>query len=465
MPEACAKGEPLRLPVVFTSQTACGCGTGEVMRVSIAGAVLLFAAAAMPVWAQPAETEVTIVLAGDTGLNGSFQPVYAGYGMKHGAPLAWADATPLIAREINGDINFANLETVVTDRNDLSPNLKLFGFRTHPSGVRHLMQIGLNVFSTANNHSMDFGLEGARETLRQLGDIGVAHTGLGLNRAAARTPRVMVLKGRSFAIGAVGIIGSGYGSPAEGEERAGQLSYSERDFGEATGALSASAADYRILSVHYGQEFEVNTSGSDRGRLTGALAQGVDLVVGHHHHVVNGVEVVGGKAVFYGLGNFLHWGTQDMSRFDMCRDYGLVARVHLAAAPGERLTVRAIEALPIAQMHKTPRLMGGEDGVARIHVLNHLAKRFGATGVRFVPQSDGTGLYCAAGAERLSGSIGARCAAKPVVPEPPAELASKIATACSKKVMRIVENEDGEAEPEFANVGHELPAPVIPMPF
>ena len=417
--------------------------------------------------ADPAEeTEVTIVLAGDTGLNGSFQPVYAGYGTKHGMRLAWADATTLIAREINGDINFANLETVVTDRNDLSANLKLFGFRTHPSGVRHLMQIGLNLFSTANNHSMDFGLEGARETLRQLNLIGAAHAGLGLNRDAARAPRLMIVKGRSFALGALGLIGSGYSAPAEGEDRPGQLSYtSDRDFGDGLGALAASGTDFRILSVHYGQEFEVNASQSDRVRLSGALARGADLVVGHHHHVVNAVEIVNGKAVFYGLGNFLHWGTQDMSRFDICRDYGLVARVHLAAAAGEKLTVRAIEALPITQMYKTPRLMDPEQGAARIQVLNHLAARIGPTGVRFAPMSDGTGLYCAAGSERLTGEVGARCKARPQVSDPSPELRTKIASACSKKVVRIVENDAGEAEPEFANAGYDQPPLIIPLPF
>ena len=320
------------------------------------------------------------------------------------------------------------------------------------------MQIGLNAFSTANNHSMDFGLEGARETLRQLSLIGVPHAGLGSDRKAARTPRQIVLKGRSFALGALGLIGSGYSSPAEDEARPGQLSYtSDRDFAEGTSALVASGADYRILSVHYGQEFEVNTGASDRGRLTGALAQGVDLVVGHHHHVVNGVEIVGGKPVFYGLGNFLHWGTQDMSRFDICRDYGLLARVHLSAAPGERLTVRAIEAIPITQMHKTPRRMPVAESSARIQVLNHLAKRFGANGVRFATQADGSGLFCAASSERLTGEIGARCAAKPQVVEPSAELASKIGAACSKKVVRIVENDDGELVPEFASVGFETP--------
>lgn len=407
-------------------------------------------------------TQVTLVLAGDTGLNGSFQPVYADFGMKHGARLAWNEATPLIAREIDGDINFANLETVVTDRNDLTANMKLFGFRTHPSGVKHLMQIGLNFFSTANNHSMDFGLEGARETLRQLNMTGVAYAGLGANRAAARAPRLVITRGRSFAIGAIGIIGSGYGAPAEGEERPGHLSYgSERDFDEGVGALAASGADYRIMSVHYGQEFEVNTNARDRSRLSGALAKGVDLVVGHHHHVVNGVEVVDGRAVFYGLGNFLHWGTQDMGKFDVCRDYGLVARVHLGAPAGERLTVRAIEALPITQMHKTPRRMSAEEGAKRVHVLNHLATRFGTSGVRFAAQADGSGLACFTGAESLTGAIGQRCGTKPAVTPPAPELAAKIEGACSRKVVRIVENEDGEVEPEFATVGDERPA----LPF
>ncbi|MBP6013643.1 MAG: CapA family protein [Alphaproteobacteria bacterium] len=404
------------------------------------------------------ETEITITLAGDTGLNGSFEPVYASFGTKHGMRLAWSDASALIAHEITGDINFANLETVVTDRNDLKANLKLFGFRTHPSGVRHLMQIGLNVFSTANNHAMDFGLEGARETLKQLKEIGVANAGLGANRKTARMPVLMTAKGKTFAIGALGIIGNGYDAPAEDEDRPGQLSYrNDRDFNEATSALAATTADYRILSVHYGQEFEVNTSAADRARLTGALTQGADLVVGHHHHVPNGIEIVGGKPVFYGLGNFMHWGTQDMSRFDICRDYGLVARVHLAAAPGEKPALRAIEALPITQMHKTPRRMSPEDGAARIQVLNHLAKRFNTNGVRFSVQPDGSGLYCAAGGERLGGEIGQRCAAKPVITPPAPELAKKIETACAQRVVRIVELDD-EIIPEFATLSYEEPA-------
>jgi poly-gamma-glutamate synthesis protein (capsule biosynthesis protein) len=401
--------------------------------------------------APPPETQLTIVLAGDTGLNGSFEPVFAGFGTKQGQRLAWHEASTAIAREINGDINFANLETVVTDRNDLKPNPKLFGFRTHPDGVRHLMQIGFNVFSTANNHAMDFGLDGARETLKHLAAIGIAHAGLGINRAEARTPRLLTAKERTIALEALGIIGSGYTSPAEDEDRPGQLSYqSAGDVDDATASLVAAKADYKILSVHYGQEFEVATASDDRRRMTAALA-GADLVVGHHQHVPAGVEIIGGKPIFYGLGNFMHWGTQDMSRFDICRDYGLIARVHIAGTPGRPLTLRAIEALPITAMHKRPERRTPEDAAARIHVLNHLADQFGANGVRFAIEADGTGLYCAPGADRLQGPIGERCRAGTKVTAPAPDLARKIETACARHVVRIVDNE-GEQEPEFAPV-------------
>jgi poly-gamma-glutamate synthesis protein (capsule biosynthesis protein) len=304
---------------------------------------------------------------------------------------------------------------------------------------------------------MDFGLEGARETLKHLSLIGVAHAGLGANRREARTPRLIALKDRSVALEALGIIGNAYSSPADGEDRPGQLSFSERDTTEAIATLAATPADYRILSVHYGQEFEVATAPADRRRLTQALANGADLVVGHHQHVVAGVEIVDGKPVFYGLGNFLHWGTQDMSRFDLCRDYGLIARVHLSAGQNERPKLRAIEALPITAMHASPRRLTGDDARARLHVLNHLARQFGDRGARFAAEADGTGLYCAPGTETLATPLGQRCRAAKIE-QPAPDLAAKIEAACARRVVRIVENEDG-LEPEFAPASFEFDAP------
>lgn len=415
------------------------------------------------------EAQLTITLAGDTGLNGSFQLVYAGFGSKQGARVSWREASEAIAAEITGDVIFANLETVVTDRNDLEANLKRFVFRTHPDGVRHLVSLGFNVFSTANNHAMDFGLTGARETLKHLAVIGAERellaVGLGLTRAEASSARIITRKGMRVAFGALGIIGSAYTSPTNGEERPGQLSYfSDSDFAESVARLTEAKADYRILSAHYGRELEPNTDRFDRRRFRNALAQGVDLVAGHHQHVVAGVETVDGKVIFYGLGNFMHLGTTDMSRFDICRDYGLLTRVHLAGRAGERPKVRAIEAVPLTAMHRRTTRMGKEQASARIQVLNHLAKQFdgdGASrGVRFATLDDGSGLYCAPGAEKLKGRVGTLCAAGPKITEPEPKLAAQIEDACSRQVVRTVENET-EFDSEFGLMP-ESPADIMP---
>lgn len=393
--------------------------------------------------AEPPETEITIVLAGDTGLNGSYQPVFASFGTKRGERMTWADATANTGHLLGGDVNFANLETVVTDRNDLKPDIKLFAFRTHPDGVRHLVRSGLNLFSTANNHAMDFGPEGVRETVKHLGAIGVAHAGVGLDRGEARAPRIVWTKNRAIALGALGIIGNAYSSPRENEKRPGQLSYAGAgDMDEVVAELTAAKADYRILSVHYGQELEVNTSQADRRRLTGALAGGADLVVGHHHHVVAGIEIVNGKPVFYGLGNFMHWGMQDMGRFDVCRNYGLLTRVHLSARADEPLTLRAIEAVPLTNMHRATRALEGDEARAKVHVLNHLAEQFGANGVRFKAEPSGAGLYCAPGTEKREGELARRCRVAKLDPPAP-KLAEQIRAACGRRIVRVVENETG----------------------
>ena len=163
------------------------------------------------------------------------------------------------------------------------------------------------------------------------------------------------------------------------------------------------------------------------------------MIVGHHQHVAAGIEIVEGKPVFYGLGNFLHWGTQDMGRHDMCHDYGLVARVHLSGRPGERVSVKAIEAIPVTGMHLKPRRLDAVASMERVQALNYLNRQFGEQGVRFAVEADGTGLYCAAGADRLAGDIGGRCASNPGYKAPAPALETRIAAACAKRVVRIVE--------------------------
>lgn len=412
-----------------------------------AASALLAAAAAVstPIAVSAAAPdEVTITLVGDVGLNRSGQPVEAD-GVRRGAFQSWAETTSAIDKEINGDLNFMNVETVVTDRNDLEPDLKEqrapFNFRTHPNGIRHLVSRGFNLLSLANNHSMDYGLAGLQETLKHVGELEreklAVAAGLGMTSEEASRPKRVAVKGSEIAFAATGIVTNNLERHRAGPDKPGQNAYRfDDDYAEVRRRLVAAPADYRILSIHYGEEGRVRADAKQFAdyRETAAKKDGVDLVVGHHAHVVRGVEIAGKSLIFYGLGNFLHQGTADITGKGICRDWGLMARVHLKKQSDGRLALRAVEAIPVTDTHFRPRPLTGEAGAERIHALNYLDANLGegSDGVAFTPQPDGTGLYCLPGADKDGGSIGALCKGYRPAPPMPDDLASSIASSCSR---------------------------------
>jgi poly-gamma-glutamate synthesis protein (capsule biosynthesis protein) len=407
---------------------------------------LLPAGAAAPGWAG-ASDEVTIVLVGDVGLNRSNQPVEA-TGARRGGFLTWEATTAGIAEDINGDLNFMNVETVVTDRNDLPRDTKgqggPFNFRMHPNGLRHLVSRGFNLLSLANNHSMDYGVPGLQETLKHVGALEqerlAVATGIGMNRDAAAAPKRVNVKGSDVAFASIGIVTNNLERHRAGPNQPGQIAYRfDEDFADVRRRLLAAPAAYRILSIHYGEEGKVRADAKQIAEWRGeaALRDGIDLIVGHHAHVVRGVEIAGQSLIFYGLGNFLHHGTADMTGKGICRDWGLMARVHLKRAADGKLALRALEAIPVTDTHIRPRRLAGNMGHARIHALNYLAATLdneaaGGRGVRFTPQADGSGLFCVAGAEADGGTIGGLCQGYRPAPAIPDSLYGAIASSCSR---------------------------------
>jgi len=391
--------------------------------------------------------EVTIVLVGDVGLNRNSQKVEA-RGVRKFGFQSWNHTTELIAKDINGDLNFMNVETVVTDRNDLRRDTKgqrgPFNFRSHPAGLRHLVASGFNLLSLANNHSMDYGVAGLNETLKHVGvleneSLAVA-TGVGMNRGEASRPQKVKVKNSDIAFASIGIVTNNLERHRAGPAKPGQIAYRfDDDFAEIRKRLVATPADYRILSIHYGIEGQVRTDARQVSdwRRKAAQRDGIDLIVGHHAHVTRGVEIAGNSLIFYGLGNFLHHGTANMTQKGICRDYGLMARVHLREASGGGLLLRAVEAIPVTDTHYRPRRLTGRKGAARIHVLNFLASTLdsakdGTHGVRFTPQADGSGLYCLPGAAKEGGRIGALCQRHMPAPPIPSSLRGAIAASCRR---------------------------------
>ena len=396
----------------------------------------------------PVDRTVTITLGGDTGFAPNHAPVQPKGVRRHGRFQSWADTTAGIAPHVDGDLNFINIETIVTDSNKLRRDTKgqrgPFNFRTHPNGTRHLVERGFNVFSLANNHSMDYGLGGLKDTLRfvqPLKSHGLkAHAGLGMNREEASRPHVIPVKGHKIGFAAIGIVTNNLARHRAGENKPGQIAYRfSEDFNLIVDRLKRTDSDYKMLSIHYGLEGRVRTDAMQirDWRNKAALKDGIDLIVGHHAHVPRGVEIAGKSVIFYGLGNFLHHGTADMTSKGICKDFGVFAKVHLARNATGDLRAKAIEVMPLTQMHRKPKPMSPAAGRARIHALNYLDSRLGskdgrAKGVRFTPQRNGSGLFCFAGAKSIPGKIGTLCRGWKPAPGLPSNLRGRIRSSCAR---------------------------------
>ncbi len=390
---------------------------------------------------------VTLIIGGDLGFGGSGQPVSARFGMRNDRRHAFDDLTRHIRPLLKGDLVFANLETVVTDDNTRAPVEKAYNFRMHPAGLAHLSGLGFNLLSTANNHSIDYGTAGMRDTLahanrlRTSGELVAVH-GLGISKADVRTPALFAQKGATFAFAALGI-----GGVRPKGSRPGQFSpRAPADFKRLVDRLGGAAVDYRILSTHYGIEREVRPRRRHikKYRDQAVRRDGIDLVIGHHAHTAAGIQQVGGRLIFYGLGNLLHLGMQDMARFNRCRDFGLLAKLHLVSDEEDdgRLKAAAIELFALTDMHLASRPLGAHEGRRRIEVINFHAAGLDdaatqSAGVRFAYREDGSGLYCAPDAADSHPAVAALC--RNVGPPPVLDNRERraIAEACFGGTVRV----------------------------
>jgi poly-gamma-glutamate capsule biosynthesis protein CapA/YwtB (metallophosphatase superfamily) len=420
--------------------------TAAIFAASSAALALTFTSSPTSAAATSERDTIVLTFVGDVGYSGNHTPVSAKGISKRGFQR-WRDTTDRIAEEINGDLNFLNVETVVTERNDLPRDTKgqrgPFNFRTHPEGIAHLLLTGFNVFSLANNHSMDYGLPGLKDTLRHVGALkgsGLkAAAGLGMNREEASRPYLINVKGAKVGYAAIGIVTNNLARHRAGENKPGQIAYRfDDDYALSRKRLKDTPADFRILSVHYGTEGHVRIDGRQMKEWRGQAARedGIDIIVGHHAHVVRGVEIAGNSLIFYGLGNFLHHGTANITGKGVCRDYGLMSRVYMHRGNDGHFAIGAVEAIPITDTHYRPRRLTGSEGAKRIHALNYLAttldSRDGARGLRFTPQKDGSGLYCSEVGRAAKGQLGKMCASYQPAPPVSQLYARSIRASCSR---------------------------------
>jgi poly-gamma-glutamate capsule biosynthesis protein CapA/YwtB (metallophosphatase superfamily) len=226
------------------------------------------------------------------------------------------------------DVTFGNCESTYAEQGSRNPVAR-GEVRADPSNVAGLRYAGFDVMSFANNHHLDAGYEAFLRTLDVLHEHGIATCGAGRDIAAAREPAIIERNGTRIAfLGYSSILFPGYEASAKAPgcaplrvhtyyrqveiEQPGSHPHiatvpDERDVQALREDVAAAKehADIVVFSPHWGIHFTPVVVAPYEGALARiAIDAGADIVLGHHQHVLKGVDVYEGKVIFHGLGNF-----------------------------------------------------------------------------------------------------------------------------------------------------------------
>ena len=248
---------------------------------------------------------VTFAFGGDV----HFEGVLAGK-LSSAPSQVLAPIAPVLAQ---ADVAVANLETAVT--NGGAAMTKEFVFRTPATAFAALRGGSIDVASMANNHGMDYGETGLRDSLAAAKRFRFPVIGIGLDAKRAYAPFRRTVRGQRIAVLAATQVLDDHliSSWTAGPGKPGLASAKDvpRLVQEVRHARRTS--DTVVVYLHWGVELE-RCPTSDQRTLARALVRaGADIVVGGHAHRLLGGGKMGKAFVDYGLGNFVWYGTSELS--------------------------------------------------------------------------------------------------------------------------------------------------------
>ncbi len=212
------------------------------------------------------------------------------------------------------DLTLGNLEGSVTYTNIKTP--KSYNFRFNPKVLPILKTIGFDYFSITTNHIYDYGETGFTDTLSYLEKAGIPVSGAGLTKKEAARFTEFSLNSnrvRILSMGAYPREGNGWDGRTMAQisdTRPGILFEGKEAF-EAVSKMT-SPESFDILMIHGGVEWTY-TPGEEQKRIYRSyIDAGVDLILGSHPHVLQGMEVWNKGLIAYSLGNFIFPGMDSM---------------------------------------------------------------------------------------------------------------------------------------------------------
>lgn len=282
------------------------------------------------------------------------------------------------------DLNMVNLECPITDRG-FAMEGKQYTFRMAPKTASVLRNQGIGLVSLANNHSMDFGWEGLAQTISLLEAHGIGHAGAGEDLKAARRPVIREAHGIRLGVLAYSLT---FPETYYAEQSRPGTAFGHKTDIEADVAQLRSQVDLVVVSFHWGAELRKDPKEYQVELAHAAIDAGADLIVGHHPHVVQSVEVYKAKPIFYSLGNFI------FGSYSNSVQWGLGIRVTWPRTPkGVSRIASQVEmrALDINNFRRdfVPIVLEGEASHSAWNELRDLSKPFSS---EFQVREDGVAI-------------------------------------------------------------------------
>lgn len=244
------------------------------------------------------EKSIELIFVGDIMLDRGVEYMIGKYGQDDFS-FPFLEISSELAK---ADLVVGNLESQISDKGQNQGSL--YSFRANPKAIEGLKTANIGIVSLANNHAFDYGRQALKDSLERLVGANISPIGAG-NEYQAYAPTIKT-------IGKTKIAFFAYTDQLPASLKAGQdaigvavinqdsLEKIKQDI-----VLAKELADIIVISLHWGVEYSAEPNSSQIALAKELADAGVDLVIGHHPHVVQRYEKYNDSYIFYSLGNFV----------------------------------------------------------------------------------------------------------------------------------------------------------------
>ena len=246
---------------------------------------------------EPEEVKnIKLMFVGDVMMDSYF----ADYINSNGVDYSWTSVSHITNE---ADLTIANLETSVSDRG-LTTKPEGYGFRSAPFALEGLANAGIDMVNLANNHVLDYGQTAFLDTMDNLEKFDIQYVGAGKDSTEVYGLKIMEQQGLK-----VGFLSFSDVIPATswiaGENKPGISTMATIKEDQKLITEAKEKCDILIVMLHWGIEHQDTPTEQQVELAHKIVDSGADAIVGHHAHVLQGIEIYNEKPIVYNTGNFV----------------------------------------------------------------------------------------------------------------------------------------------------------------